>query len=353
MNIALIGPIPPPNGGMAMQTQQLYKLLLSHGHQVELIAVNASYKPAWIGKIPLLRAFFRLIPYFYALYVGIKGKDVVHLMANSGWAFHLFARPAIWMANWCHVPIFINYRGGKARAFFSTAWPYIKKDINSAAQVLVPSRFLQEVFAEFGVQATIVPNIINMDLFTFKAPTLSAENLHIIVTRNLEKIYDNATAIRAFSLVKKQYPRAKLTIAGSGPLKNTLVELTDKLELADSVTFAGRLDRQQMAHLYQSADIMINPSTIDNMPNSILEALACGVLVVTTNVGGIPYMVDHQKEAILVESGDENLMFQAIDSLLQSGELTDQLASTGCEKVQAYQPSKVIPLLESLYRGAN
>ncbi|WP_114327612.1 glycosyltransferase family 4 protein [Candidatus Colwellia aromaticivorans] len=350
MNIALIGPIPPPNGGMAMQTLQLYKLLLSHGHQVDMIAVNAPYKPTWIGRIPLLRAFFRIIPYFYALYVGIKGKDVVHLMANSGWAFHLFVRPAIWMANWCKVPVFINYRGGKARDFFSSAWPYIKKDINSAEKILVPSGFLKDVFAEFGVQATIVPNIINMDLFTFKAPALSSENLHIIVTRNLEEIYDNATAIRAFALVQKQFPKAKLTIAGSGPLASQLVKLVDELELIDSVTFSGRLDREQMAHLYQSADIMINPSTIDNMPNSILEALACGVLVVTTNVGGIPYMVDHQKEAILVEPGKAEPMYRAINSLLKSNELAENIAQAGYEKVQAYQPHQVVPLLEKLYR---
>jgi len=318
-----------------------------------MIAVNAPYKPAWAGEIPLLRAFFRIIPYFYALYSGIKGKDVVHLMANSGWAFHLFARPAIWVANWCKVPIFINYRGGKAREFFSSAWPYIKRDINCAEQILVPSRFLKEVFSEFGVQATIVPNIINMDLFTFKAPTLSAENLHIIVTRNLEGIYDNATAIRAFALVKNLYPQAKLTVAGSGPLANQLHALARELQLTENVTFSGRLDREQMAHLYQSADIMINPSTIDNMPNSILEALACGVLVVTTNVGGIPYMVDHQKDALLVDPRQPELMCEAIESLLKSNKLANKQAQAGYEKVQAYQSHQVIPLLENLYSRAN
>jgi glycosyltransferase involved in cell wall biosynthesis len=274
-------------------------------------------------------------------------------MANSGWAFHLFARPAIWMANWCNVPVFINYRGGKAREFFSSAWPSIKREFNSAEQILVPSRFLQEVFAEFGVQATVVPNIINMDLFTFKTPTLSTENLHIIVTRNLEDIYDNATAIRAFSLVKNQYPQAKLTVAGSGPLINELHVLASELQLTESITFSGRLDREQMANLYQSADIMINPSTIDNMPNSILEALACGVLVVSTNVGGIPYMVDHQKEALLVSPRQPALMFEAIESLLQSNELASKLAQAGCEKVQAYQPQQIIPLLENIYSRAN
>jgi phenylacetate-CoA ligase len=98
---------------------------------------------------------------------------------------------------------------------------------------------------------------------------------------------------------------------------------------------------------------MINPSTIDNMPNSILEALACGVLVVSTSVGGIPYMVDNEKEAILVEPGQPTLMFEAIESLLQSKVLANKFAQAGYEKVQAYQPHQVIPLLENLYSRAN
>lgn len=79
-----------------------------------------------------------------------------------------------------------------------------------------------------------------------------------------------------------------------------LEELACRLGLADVVTFTGRVDNEGMAALYQSADIMINPSLVDNMPISLLEALASSVPVVSTDVGGVPFMVEHEKTALLV-----------------------------------------------------
>jgi glycosyltransferase involved in cell wall biosynthesis len=76
------------------------------------------------------------------------------------------------------------------------------------------------------------------------------------------------------------------------------------------------------------------------------------VLVVTTNVGGIPYMVDHQKDAILVEPRQPELMFQAIDSLINHKEVAGKLAASGYEKVEAYQSHQVIPMLENIYQKA-
>ncbi len=350
MKIALVGPIPPPNGGMAMQTQQLERLLSEVGHEVELIAVNKQYQPKFIEKLPIIRALFRLLPYFYHLYFGIKNKDVVHLMANSGWAFHLFSRPAIIIAHWLKVPIFINYRGGKAREFFDGSWKYIKKDVEKASGILVPSLFLKEVFLVFNQQATIIPNIINMELFTYRPSKLKQDGLHVIVTRNLEAIYDNATAIRSFAMINMKYPQARLTIAGTGPLKAQLQSLSKELGIEKNIHFAGRIDRSDMADLYNSADIMINSSIIDNMPNSILEALASGVLVVSTNVGGIPYMVEDGKDAILVNPKDPKAMFNAMCSLIDNPQLAETIAQKGYDKVQAYQPNNVLPMLELVYK---
>src|SRR5690606_24095526 len=114
--------------------------------------------------------------------------------------------------------------------------------------------------------------------------------VHVIVTRNLEPIYDIATALEAFALLRQRFPAAVMTIAGEGPERAHLVKRVEALGIAGQVEFAGRLDRAEVAALYQSADLMMNPSTVDNMPNSVLEAYASGVPVVSTNVGGIPYI---------------------------------------------------------------
>ena len=139
MKVLVVGPIPPPAGGMANQTRQLRKLLDSEGCDVELVAVNAPYKPLWVGRVPVLRAFFRLLPYCWALLRQTGKADVVHLMANSGWSWHLFATPAIWIAWILKKPLLVNYRGGHAEPFFQKSFYIVERSLNRASGIIVPS----------------------------------------------------------------------------------------------------------------------------------------------------------------------------------------------------------------------
>ncbi|MFC6668999.1 glycosyltransferase [Marinobacterium aestuariivivens] len=96
---------------MANQTAELCRLLEQEGARVTLIAVNPPYRPAWIGRWRGLRALFRLLPYLRTLWRRLGSADVVHLMANSGWSWYLFATPAIWIACLRGTPVVVNYRG--------------------------------------------------------------------------------------------------------------------------------------------------------------------------------------------------------------------------------------------------
>ena len=97
MHIAVVGPLPPPAGGMANQTRQLVELLRGEGAGVEVVQVNAPYRPTWAGRLKGVRAIFRLVPYFLQLWRAAGRADLLHVMANSGWSWHLFAAPAIWI----------------------------------------------------------------------------------------------------------------------------------------------------------------------------------------------------------------------------------------------------------------
>ena len=118
-SIALIGPIAPPAGGMAMQTEQLKNLLLSENISVEVFATNAPYSPSFIKNIKGLRAVFRLCYYCVNLWKLCKTTKVLHIMANSGWSWHLFAVPAIVIGKVRKCKVIINYRGGGAKKFLS------------------------------------------------------------------------------------------------------------------------------------------------------------------------------------------------------------------------------------------
>src|SRR5262249_19634580 len=118
LRIGLVGPLPPPPGGMANQTRQLAYLLEQEGVQVEIVQTNVAYWPKCISFVPGVRALFRLVPYLVRLWIVDGRVQLLYVMANSGWAWHLFAAPAVWVAKLRHVPVIVNYRGGDAAQFF-------------------------------------------------------------------------------------------------------------------------------------------------------------------------------------------------------------------------------------------
>lgn len=334
--VCIVGPLPPPSGGMANQCEQLVRLLQRDGVQVELVRNNSPYSPSWIGWIPGVRAAFRLLPYLYRLWAAAGRVQVMHILANSGWAWHLFATPAAWIGRARGVGVIINYRGGNADSFFSNAPGHVLATLAKADARVTPSGFLQRVFAKHGLDGTIVPNIVDLSRFRFVQRPPFGDAPHLIVTRNLESIYDIPTAIRAFAIVRQRFPAARLTVAGSGPELARLRTLAGELGLKGCVDFCGRLDNAEIPALYASADCMLNPSTVDNMPISILESFASGVPVVSTDAGGIPDLVDDGVSGLLVPVGDADAMAGEVLRVLGDESLSAALREAGLKAATAY-----------------
>lgn len=352
LHVVLVGPLPPPFGGMANQTRQLAELLRGAAVVVDVVATNAPYRPAWAGRIPVVRALFRLLPYIWSLRRVTRHGRVVHVMANSGWSWHLFAAPAVLVAVSRGVPVIVNYRGGEAEAFMQKQSRWVLPVLRRANVLAVPSGFLEGVFARYGLDPVVVPNIVDLDRFealTGERPALPT-GPHLVVTRNLEALYDNATALRAFALVRARWPNARLSVAGSGPELDALRAEARRLGVAASVSFTGRLDRDAMARLYASAHVMLNPSRVDNTPNSILEAWASGVAVVSTDAGGVPFLVDANVNAVLVPPGDPQAMADAVLALLADPARTARLVEAGRRAARRFAWPQVRPRWLELYR---
>lgn len=335
---------------MANQTLQLTRLLGEAGLQVEVVQVNAPYVPAWGGRIPVLRALFRLLPYLFRLWRAAGRNDLFHIMANSGWSWHLFAAPAIWIARLRGVPSVVNYRGGEADTFLQSAAASVRFSMRRAATLVAPSGFLREVFARYGMQAEVVPNIIDLDKFhpADDKPALP----QIAVARNLEPIYDVASALQAMAILLRGHPTVRMSIAGSGPERERLEALAQALGIAGQVCFTGRLDSHQMAALYRESTLSLNTALVDNMPNSVLESLASGLPVVSTNVGGVPYLVRHEETALLVNAGDAEGMAAALARLLDDEALRQRLVQNGREYVRGFAWSQVRDRWFAVYQNA-
>jgi glycosyltransferase involved in cell wall biosynthesis len=273
-------------------------------------------------------------------------------MANSGWAWHLFAAPAIWIATLRGVPVVVNYRGGEADAFLARSLWTVRATIARARLLIVPSEYLRDVFAKYGMRTRIVPNIVDVNRFARKPYRAPHKCAHLIITRNLEAIYDIGVAIRAFAIIRQTYPDARLTIAGTGPERAGLEKLSVDLGVDQAIRFVGRLNREEIAELYRSADLMLNPSRIDNTPNSILEALATGVPVVTTNVGGIPYLVEDERTALLVNPADPVALAKASVRCLSDSGLARRLVANGQALVDQCIWPVVREALGEVYRDA-
>jgi glycosyltransferase involved in cell wall biosynthesis len=112
--------------------------------------------------------------------------------------------------------------------------------------------------------------------------------------------------------------------------------MAKELGVADAVVFAGRVDNEHMPELYREADLALNPSLADNMPISILEALASGVPVVSTDVGGVPFLVEDGKTALLVPPRNPEQMAVAVLRVLRDESLRDRMVENGLEHARRF-----------------
>lgn len=339
MRIQLVGPVPPPYGGMSNQLQQLNELLTAEGFQVEVTPVNSPYKPLWVGKLKGVRALFRFVPYFFALWRRTSDTDVSHIFANSGLSWHFFAAPAIWIAWIQKKGVLLHYHGGEAEQFFRHQIRYISPSIKRCTKVVVPSGFLEDIFNKYNVETAVIPNVIDMTKFchSSKMHKTASSSLQLLVPRNLDPVYDVATAIKAFNLVKEEFEDIRLLVTGIGPELEMLEKLVLSLGLQEAVEFTGKLTNTQMADLYTSVDIVLNPSLADNLPVSLLESLASGIPVITTNVGGIPYLIENNRNGLLVSPGNVVEMANAIKRLIGNASLRENLINNGLDYVKQYE----------------
>ena len=206
LHVGIVGPLPPPYGGMANQAKQLYQLLQKEpGIQVSFVQTNAPYANRVVGKMKGVRAIFRLFLYVINIFRLAGQADVIHVLANSGWSWQLFAAPVIWIAHLRKTPVIINYRGGEAKSYFERSIKWVAPSMSKASVIVVPSGYLKQVFDEFHFKTQVIPNIINLERFKIvQKKIINKKEPYLIITRNLEAIYGIVTAIKAVAILIKK-----------------------------------------------------------------------------------------------------------------------------------------------------
>jgi glycosyltransferase involved in cell wall biosynthesis len=241
----------------------------------------------------------------------------------------------------------MNYRSGEAPDHLRRS-AVARTVLRHVDRNAVPSRFLQDVFAGFGISAEVVPNIVDVDRFAFRRRAPLAPK--ILSTRNFEDLYNVACTLRAFHLVQQRRPDATLTLVGGGSGEQALKRLAVDLGLRN-VHFVGRVPPGEIWRHYADADIYLQTPDIDNMPASVLEAFASGCAVVATNAGGVPAILTHDRHGLLVNCNDHDSAAAAVLRLLDDAALAERLTVAARASCEGYRWTNVRARWLALYRS--
>jgi glycosyltransferase involved in cell wall biosynthesis len=300
----------------------------------------------WTARIKYLRTIATQLLYWPSLVRELRKADVVHVFSASYFSFLLAPLPAVLVARLLGKPVVMNYRSGEAPDHLRRS-AVARGTLRSVQHNAVPSRFLHEVFAGFGIRSEIIPNIVDVERFRFRR----RDTLHprVLSTRNFESLYNLSCTLRAFRAVQDRHADATLTLVGAGSEEAAIRRLAAGLRL-EHVTFAGRVAPDDIWRYYAEADIYLQTPDIDNMPTSVLEAFASGCPVVATRAGGVPAILTDGLHGLLVPCNDHRAAGAAMLRLLDEPALARAVADAAFETCTRYQWSAVRGQWVALYR---
>lgn len=349
LKVAIVAPSLRILGGHSVQADVLLRSW-QHDPDVEawLVAINPT-PPGPFGALTSIKYVRTLVT--EALYVPLLVRelakaDVVHVFSASYTSFLLAPLPAIVVARALGKPVVLNYHSGEAPDHLRRSL-VARRALARVEKNVVQSRFLESVFHEFGLRAAIVPNTIDFTRFRFRDRRPFGPR--ILSTRGLDPIYNVGCTLRAFREIQDAHPDARLTLAGAGREEGALRRLAKDLDLR-GVTFAGRVAPEAIARCYDVADIFVQTPDIDNTPLSVLEAFASGIPVVSTDVGGVSALVQHEENGLLAPPNDHHAVAAHVLRLIDDQALAHRLARAACERCRAYSWETVRDQWLAVYR---
>ncbi|NNF27424.1 MAG: glycosyltransferase family 4 protein [Gemmatimonadetes bacterium] len=310
--VCLVAPSMAGFGGQSVMADRLATDLAARGRvRVDFVSIDQPIHGSWsrLQRIKYVRTLVTSLRYVLALVRRMPRADVVHVFSASYWSFILAPTPAILLGRLLRKPVILHYHSGEAEDHLARSLVATRL-IKLARFVAVPSPFLASVFERHGIGAVVIPNHLEPGEFSYRErrdPPVT-----VLSNRNLEALYNVGGLLEVFRRIQDAFPDTRLIVAGSGSQEASLRQQARDLGLT-GVRFTGSVEPAQMVELLHDADLYVNASLIDNMPMSILEAFASGLPVVSSDAGGIPFIVKDGVNGLLAKAGDvEELAAQAL-----------------------------------------
>ena len=331
MRILLICNYKPGVGGISGQVEILQRKLREEGHVADIFSTKAS----------IIRRLLMPIRLFSA----VRHYDVLHIHCCSGWGF-LPAVVGVTVGRQLKKRVVLTYHGGGGERFFDKHPKLVRHYLTRTDANIVLSGFLAKIFNKHHIPYTIIPNIIELDDTHFRKRDILKP--HFICTRAHEPLYNIPCILKAFQKVLTELPEASLTLVGEGSQHEALIQVVKNMRIPN-VTFTGRVDNNEIYQQLDNADIFLSAPTIDNMPVSVLEAMNAGLLVISSNVGGVPYMIDDGETGLLFDSDNSNQLAEKMLWAIENQSPSKEMITKAHHEVGRYRWESVKEQLYNTY----
>ena len=217
---------------------------------------------------------------------------------------------------------------------------YCKLLFNYAYKNVSPSNYIKYEFEKCGYHNLVcIPNAIEIEKYPFSAKDFKP--IRLLWVRSFSKIYNPQLAVKILKSLHDEGYNASLCMVGpdkDGSLQRVKA-FADSLNV--DVVFKGKLTKTEWVDLSINYNIFINTTNFDNMPVSVIEAMALGLPIVSTNVGGMPFLIKSQHEGLLVEPNDAKGFADAIKDIMSNPEKANKLALEARKKAETFDWQKI------------
>ena len=254
-----------------------------------------------------------------------------------------------------------SYKGVIIKSFYYLYCKLITKLLSRADTIISPSEYyINEagVLDKYKDKAVVIPNGINVEDFDVpyskeecrEKLALSFSERILLCVGNLEPRKGLDILIKAMPKILKNVQDTKLVFVGNGVMRNELKKLTERLGIVKHIKFVGFVDKSEKVLYYKSADVFVHPSMYEIFGIVNLEAMACGVPIVASKVGGVPDVVKDGENGLLVPPKDSEALADAIIYLLENEDVRDKMGKNGWEKVGDYSWKRIAEETEKVYQ---
>jgi glycosyltransferase involved in cell wall biosynthesis len=293
----------------------------------------------------------RILDMLSTILLKSRKYKVAEVDVFSGHAF-FWAEASTQLLHLLKKPTILTLHGGNLPAFSESHPGRTGKLLRMANTVVTPSAYLQKRLKHFRENIQIIPNPIEIEKYPFHIRGNPTPKL--IWLRAFHAIYNPSMAIHVLSQLQPKGKDIFLTMVGPDKKDGSLIELTalaQQFNITENLSIPGVVPRSQVPDWLNKNDIFLNTTNIDNTPVSVIEAMACGLCIVSTNVGGIPYLLEDGIDALLVPPGDAPAMAAAVNQILSDPSLAKKLSVNARKKAETFSWDIVYPQWVSLLDG--